>query len=77
MLDVDAVRDRLRAGATLRMGFAGGCRVWWFEDPYGEVDDRVALAAIVGPNGGPLAEGCGDCLFGWPDNSQSWRSVYA
>jgi hypothetical protein len=59
------------------MGFAAGARVWWIEHPYTEIDDETMREASVGGNGQPLIEGSGDCLFGWHDNSQTWRSAYA
>lgn len=60
------------------MGFAGGGRVWWVEAPeYEEFGDADVEAAAVGHNGGPLLIEAGDSLFGWPGNSQTWRSAYA
>ena len=73
---VDSVRQRILRGATIYMGFAGGRRVWWFEQPYVEVDDETMRAASVGHNGGSLLVEAGDSLFGWEGNSQTWRSVF-
>jgi hypothetical protein len=77
MGEVDQIRDLIRAGATVRMGFAGGARVWWIEHPYVEIDDADMLVAAEGHNGQPLLIETGDCLFGWEGNSQTWRSAYA
>lgn len=77
MTDVDEIRNLIRAGATVFMGFAGGRRVWWIEHPYVEVDDEDFERISIGPNGGPLLVEAGDSLFGWEGNSQTWRSVYA
>lgn len=74
---VDDVRTLIRTGARLRMGFAGGTRVWWVDRPYVEIDDATMRQAAVGPNGGPLLVEAGDCLFGWEGNSQTWLSAYA
>ena len=76
MADLEAVRARILAGDSVRMGFARGTRVWWFEAPYDEVDDATLRAAARGHNGGPLLEEAGDCLFHWEGNSQTWRSAY-
>ncbi|RWK12513.1 hypothetical protein [Mesorhizobium sp.] len=77
MRTVDHLRDRLRRDAlVVRMGFAGGARVWWIEHPYEEFDDATMRAASVGHNGAPLLVEAGDCLFGWEGNSQTWRSAY-
>lgn len=77
MGSIDKIRDLIRSGATVHMGFAGGCRVWWIEHPYREIDDVDMLAAAEGHNGQPLLVEAGDCLFGWEGNSRTWRSVYA
>lgn len=77
MDEVEHVRSRILAGARARMGFAGGARVWWLEDPYEEVDDMTMRVAAYGGNGQPLLIEAGDCLFGWPGNSQTWISAYA
>lgn len=74
---VEQVRDLIRSGATVHMGYADGLRVWWTESPYIEIDDEVMRAARTGHNGQPIIEGSCDCLFGWEDLSQTWRSVYA
>lgn len=78
---IDRVRRRLLAGDHVRMGFAGGCRVWWFEGschgPYAEVDDATMREAAFGGNGQPLLEEQRDSLWGWDGNSQTWTSVYA
>ena len=76
MDEVEHVRTRILAGALARMGFAGGARVWWLEDPDEEVDDDVMAKASVGGNGQPLLVEAGDCLFGWRGNSQTWISAY-
>lgn len=76
-MSVDDLRQRIFSGATVYMGFADGERVWWMEEPYEEIDVATMTAAMVGANGGPLLEGVGDSLFGWKDNSQTWRSVFA
>ena len=75
-MDVDGLRDLIRAGSTVHMGFAGGVRVWWIERPYVEVDDATMLAAAVGHNGEPLLVEAGDSLFDWEGNSQTWRPVF-
>ena len=77
MRDPDSIRALILAGATVRMGFAHGVRVWWIERPYTEVDDDTMREAATGANGGPLLQEAGDCLFGWEGNSQTWRSAYA
>ena len=74
---IDDLRQLILRGATLRMGFARGVRVWWVDHPYVEVDDATVASAAVGHNGAPLLAEAGDCLFGWRGNSQTWRSVYA
>lgn len=74
---VDDLRQRIRDGATVHMGFASGERVWWLEDPYVEIDDATMREAAVGHNGEPLLEESGDSLFGWRANSQTWRSIFA
>lgn len=74
---IEQVRDIIRSGATVYMGYAGGARVWWTEAPYFEIDDEIMRVAAVGHNGQPLLEGSRDNLFGWEDISQTWRSVYA
>lgn len=73
---VESSRQRILRGDVVRMGFAGGVRVWWFDDPYEPVDDSVMQQAMVGHNGGPLLDEAGDCLFGWENNSQTWRSIF-
>lgn len=76
-MSIDAIRDRIRRGATVHMGFADGERVWWFENPYQPVSDRAMRKAAVSDNGQALLEEAGDSLFGWEGNSQTWRSVFA
>lgn len=76
-LDAEALRNLFRAGDLIvRMGFAGGVRVWWIDRPYTEIDDSTMRAALVGHNGQPLLVEAGDSLFGWPGNSQTWRPVF-
>lgn len=78
MQRVDVLRDRLRRHPlVVRMGFAGGVRVWWVEHPYEEFDDATMRAAAVGHNGAPLLVEAGDCLFGFEGNSQTWCSAYS
>lgn len=72
-----ALLDRARRGDLIRMGFAGGARVWWFDDPYDPIDDAQAGALIRGHNGQARYIEAGDCLFGWPGNSQTWISAFA
>lgn len=71
-VSVDTVRQRILRGDIVRMGFAGGESVWWFDDPYEPVDDAVMQMAMLGHNGGPLLDESGDSLFGWEGNSQTW-----
>ena len=73
----ETIRKHILSGATVRMGFAGGRRVWWLEEPYIEVEDGGMREACIGHNGNALLEESGDCLFGWPGNSQTWRSVFS
>lgn len=73
----EAVRKRILRGDAVHMGFADGVRVWWFEEPYWPVADGVMREVISGANGGPLLIEAGDSLFGWEENSQTWRSVFA
>lgn len=76
-MSIDDLRSAIRRGAIVRMGFAGGERVWWLDHPYVEVHDDLMRKAMLGDNGAPLLEEAGDCLFGWQGNSQTWLSVYA
>lgn len=75
-MNADDLREIIRKGATFRMGFAEGGRVWWSEHPFIEVDDAVMQVACVGHNGQPLLVEAGDSLFGWPGWSQTWRSTF-
>lgn len=68
MIGRAAVLARLRAGDRPHMQFAGGQRRWWFESPHAEIADRLMLELA---ESGEVAE-AGDCLFGWPLNSQTW-----
>lgn len=75
-MDVDRIRDRIRRGDVLHMGFAGGMRVWWFEHPYEEIADTTMQTAARGHNGDMLLVEAFDSLFRWPGNSQTWLSAY-
>lgn len=76
-MDVEALRQLFRAGGVVvRMGFAGGVRVWWIERPYVEIDDDTMRAARLGHNGQSLLVEAGDSLFGWPGNSQTWVPMF-
>ena len=77
MPSVDDIRQMLREGVTVHMGFSRGFPVWWIEHPYTEIDDMTLRVAARGHNGQPLLVEAGDSLFGWPGNSQTWRSVFA
>lgn len=72
----DAIRQRILRGDTVYMGFTADGRVWWFDDPYEPISDSVMQITMTGDNGGPLLVEAGDSLFGWPENSQTWRSAY-
>jgi len=76
-VSVDHVRQRILRGDIVRIGFAGGDRVWWLDDPYEPVDDAVMQQAMLGHNGGPLLDEAGDSLFGMEGNSQTWRCSLA
>lgn len=76
-MEIERIREYILAGATIRMGFAGGARVWWIDDPYVPIDDATMQEACVGHNGNPLLIESGDCLFGWEGNSQTWRSAFS
>ena len=73
---VETLRRLILEGATIRMGFAAGKRVWWIDEPWRTIDERTLREAATGHNGQPLLEECHDSLFGWSENSQTWRSVY-
>lgn len=74
---VDTIRQRILRGSTVHMGFAGGKRVWWMEDPYEEIDDATMRAAMRGHNGDLILVEAGDSLFGWEGCSQTWHSAFA
>jgi len=76
-VSAEAIRQRILNGATVHMGFPGGERVWWMEDPYEEIDDATMQAAMLGGNGNLLLVEVGDSLFGWEANSQTWVSAFA
>ena len=76
-MDVEDLRQLFRTGGIIvRMGFAGGARVWWIDLPYIEIDDETMRAAAIGHNGQPLLIEAGDSLFGWEDNSQTWLPAF-
>ena len=56
---------RLGRGHRIHMQYAGGRRVWWFEEPREEVTDAVMQSVL---RDGAVAE-AGDSLFGLPLNS--------
>jgi hypothetical protein len=66
------VETRLARGDRLMMELRSGSRLWWFENPYAVVSDRVIATVAMSATPKVRLFEAGDSLFGLPLNSQTW-----